>query len=559
MSEITRLKQRISELEQELDLRSRSEEGEEGLPQASATDHEAMIGEAVERQTRALRAALELAENEKRRNSEFLANISHEILRPMDGILGMTGLVLDTELSDEQRRCLEMVRTSGDRLLEVINDILDYAQIEAGRLKLGSVDFDLVDTLECDLYILKLAAQHKKLDLLHYIDPSIPAYVRSDPERLRQVLMNLVNNAIKYTEKGLVTVDVTATGGENDLLLKFSITDTGIGIAYDKQKDIFHSLGSAGSGWDDKHSGAGLGLAVSAKLVGLAGGEIGLESDPGAGATFWFTWPVAVCTGREREIAHQGLDEDFEERFVLQGVRVLLAEDEQISGAVTEKILQQEGIDVTLVDNGVRALEEITKGKYQAVLMDVQMPVMDGLAATQELRKQERKKGTHLPVIALTAHAMQGDRERCLQAGMDDYLSKPISRDQLVGTLLKYLVKTALVIDGERESQQAVVQALVESGWRATIVETVRSALYEASLANFDLIVINTTPPSAEGIETARSIRKLEEYSGRHALIIGVGKPDAAVAQESGWVIDEYLDVPVSKEEIKNKLRLVRE
>ncbi len=564
MSEIAKLKQRVNDLERELELQKQlsgelQEKVKEGVS-AAVDDVDTLVREEVKRQTLDLRAALEVSEKEKRRNSEFLANISHEILTPMDGILGMTGLVLETELSDEQRRYLEMVSASGDRLLSVVNDILDYSQIEAGKLVLDSVDFDLHDLLDCDLYILKLAAEHKKIDLLHYIEPSIPQNVRSDPERLRQVLINLVNNAIKFTETGLVTVDVTNLRNDGGLILKFSVTDTGIGIPHDKQKGIFHSLGSTGSGLDQKYSGAGLGLAVSAKIVALAGGEIGVESDPGEGATFWFTWPVAESQEREREVTGGGIGESLEQSFVLKGARVLLAEDEPISGAVTQKLLQQAGVEVTLVANGRQALEEVGKEKYQLVLMDVQMPEIDGLAATQEIRVRERRQGKRLPIIALTAHAMQGDRERCLQAGMDDYLSKPINKEQLVDMLLKYLTQKALVVDGERTSQQAIVQVLIESGWRVTIVETDRSALYEASLSNFDLIVIDTTPSGSEGIETSRAIRRLEEYSGRQTVIIGIGVPNTDVNRKDiDSVIDDFINIPVSREEFKEKLLLLKE
>jgi signal transduction histidine kinase/CheY-like chemotaxis protein len=561
VSEITRLKQRICALEQELELQKKIAEdlkkhGAESLLAHDGADCDVLIEEEVERRTHDLRMALEQAEKDKRRKSEFLSNISHEILTPMDGILGMTGLVLETELTQEQRQYLEMVSASADRLLGVVNDILDYSQIEAGRLQLTFEDFDLFDLLECDLYILKLAAEHKKIDLLHYIEPDIPQYVRSDPERLRQVLVNLVNNAIKFTETGLVTVDVTTVEYDQNLILKFSITDTGIGVPYEKQSGIFQSLGSVGGGYEHKHSGAGLGLAVSAKLVALAGGEIGLESEPGEGATFWFTWPVTVSAEKESQVPGRMVDETNENSFILKGANVLLAEDEPISGALTEKLLQQAGIQVTLVENGRKAVEEIEKGEYQVVLMDVQMPVMDGLAATQEIRTRERQRGGHQSIIALTAHAMQGDREKCLQAGMDDYLSKPINKDQLLDMLAKYLTSTALVVDGDQTSQLAVVQVLIESGWRVTIVETGRSALYEASLSNFDLIIIDTVPPQTDGIETARAIRKLEEYSGRRATIIGIGAPAGDSVRKG---IDDFIDLPVSKEQFKEKLQLLKE
>ena len=558
MSEITKLKQRVHALEQELELQKRIMEDPDkrqggSFDSENRADCDIRIEEEVERRTRDLRVALDLAEKDRRRKGEFLANISHDILTPMDGILGMTGLVLETELTQEQRQYLEMVSASADRLLGVLNDILDYSQIEAGKLRLTLEDFDLFDLLECDLYILKLAAEHKKIDLLHYIEPGIPQNVRSDPERLRQVLVNRVNNAIKFTDTGLVTVDVTTIGYDTNLILKFSVTDTGIGIPYEKQNGIFHSLGSAGGGFDHKHSGAGLGLAVSAKLVALAGGEIGLESEPGEGATFWFTWPVTVSAENERHLPGKTVDEADENSFVLKGANVLLAEDEPISGALTEKLLQQVGVQVTMVENGKKAVEETEKGGYQVVLMDVQMPVMDGLTATQVIRARERQRGGHQSIIALTAHAMQGDREKCLQAGMDDYLPKPINKDQLFDMLSKYLTSTALVVDVDQASQLVVVKVLIESGWRVTIVETGRSALYEASLSNFDLIIIEV-PSQTDGIETARAIRRLEEYSGRRATIIGLGVP---VGDEMG--IDDFINLPVSKEQFKEKLQLLKE
>ena len=567
MSETTRLKQRVHTLEQELELQKKNLEDLKkrtggSHPAENQGDCEPLIQEEVERRTRELRAGLEQARKDKRKESEFLANISHEILTPMDGILGMTGLVLETELTPEQRRYLEMVSASADRLLNVVNDVFDYSQVEAGRLQLAHTDFDLFDLLECDLYILKLAAEHKKIDLLHYIEEDLPQYVNGDPERLRQVLVNLVNNAIKFTEKGLVTVDVTVAGRvPGNLVVKFSITDTGIGVPLEKQKGIFDSLGSVWGADGHKQSGAGLSLVVSAKLVALAGGEIGLESESGEGATFWFTWPLTESLEEGRHIsARTAGDETFSNSFVLKGARVLLAEDEPISGALTQTLLQQAGVEVTRVENGIRALEEIEKGDYRIVLMDVQMPVMDGLTATQRVRDRERTSGGHQSIIALTAHALQGDRERCLQAGMDDYLTKPVSKDQLIDMLTKYLTTTALVVGGDQISQPAVVKTLVESGWRVSIVETGRSAVYEATLSNFDLIMIETGPSQKDGIDTVRAIRKLEEYSGRRAAIIGIGIPPGDARQDfMDGGLDDFIDLPVSKDQLKEKLQQLRE
>ena len=498
MSETTRLKQRVHTLEQELELQRKVIEDlkKQTGGRLQGEDRDLRIQEEVERQTTDLRSALELARRDKRKESEFLANVSHEILTPMDGILGMTGLVLETELTSEQRRYLEMVSASADRLLGVVNDIFDYSQLEAGRIQLARTDFDLLDLLECDLYILKLAAEHKKIDLLHSIDPDLPRFVNGDPDRLRQVLVNLVNNAIKFTDKGLVTVDVTIAGyTAGNLVVKFSVTDTGIGVSLEKQKGIFDSPGTVWGVDGHKQSGTGLGLAVSAKLTALAGGEIGLESEPGEGATFWFEWPFAVSSEQGRHAEARTVDDESSgNSFLLRGSRVLLAEDEPISCALTQTLLQQAGVDVSVVENGIQAVEEIEKGDYGIVLMDVQMPVMDGLAATQKIRDRERGSGRHQSIIALTAHALHGDRERCLQAGMDDYLTKPVSKDQLIDMLTKYLTTTALVVGGDPISQPEAVKALVESGLRVSIVETGRSAVYEASLSNFDWIMIETAP-----------------------------------------------------------------
>jgi len=306
--------------------------------------------------------------------------------------------------------------------------------------------------------------------------------------------------------------------------------------------------------------GVGLGLTISSQLVRLLGGEIGMESSA-KGSTFWFTIPV-------REVAEFEAIEDIAERsfesrqekviYALKGARILFAEDEPINRVLTETILRQAGVLVTSVENGQQALQEAQKGDYQIILMDVQMPVLDGLEATRKIRAYEKRHGGHQTIIALTALAMRGDREKCLQAGMDDYLTKPIDKSQLIDILLKYLTNTALVVEGDPESQHVIISSLIESGWSVTLAETGRSAAYEASLNHFDLILLDTQMPQMDGVEIARIIRKLEEYSGQHSCILGIGGVDEKEGRrflENG--LDGYLQKPITTAILMEKIAVL--
>ncbi len=496
--------------------------------------------------------------------SNFWANISHEILTPLDGILGMTDLVLETELSSEQRDYLEKVSSSADRLLDVVNDILDFSRLEEGKMDFEVCDFNIPEVLECDLFISRLDARHKNIDLLYNFDSSIPPRVNSDSERLRQVVSNLVSNAVKYTDRGAVTVNAVRQeyDDDNNLIVKFSVSDTGIGIPYEQQKDIFESLGAGTFKDSEKVSGVGLGLVVSAQIIRLLGGEIGLESDPGSGSTFWFTWLFKdVSEFHEDEYSPFGVQRDRQEiNFVLQGAHVLLAEDEVISATVTKAFLEQVGVDVTVVENGKSAVTEVKKGGVDLVLMDVEMPLCSGIEATQEIRRIERGKGYHIPIIALTAHTLHGDKEGCLQAGMDDYLTKPLNKNQLLNILTKHLTRRALVVGGDHISQQALVKALVESGWSVTMAETGRLAKYEASLTRFDLIVIDTDMPRNESLETAQIIRKLEEFTGNSSIILGVGgnqQDEWETFSKSGY--NDFISLPLDASSLSQSFADYRE
>ncbi|WP_143170594.1 response regulator [Desulfopila aestuarii] len=518
----------------------------------------------LKKRIKALESALEKAEQNSRVKSEFLENMSHEIRTSMNGIVGMTSLVLETKLTSEQQQYLEMVNTSVDRLQEVVSEVLDYSKIEAGLLDLEPQDFNLKESLDHDLYLLRLAAEQKGITLTCKVDPDVPESVYGDPKRLVQVLTNLVNNAIRHTESGGVSIFVKNDGYDdsNRLSLHFSVHDTGTGIDLEKQQRIFQAFSQPGSRQTASAEGIGVGLTICSQLVKMMGGELGLASSR-KGSTFWFSVPFREVVDIDLEFEMDQLAAEREARtstYALQGARVLLAEDDPINRLLTETLLTQAGVEVTSVENGEEASRLAEVNDYQIILMDVQMPVVDGLEATRKIRQVEKKSGKRrTTIIALTALAMQGDREKCLQAGMDDYISKPIEKKQLLNMLTTYLTSSALVVDGDVESKQQLVQCLVENGWNVTIAESGRSAMYEASLNPFDLILLDTRMPQMGGIEAAKVIRRLEEYSGRHAHIVGIGWGGSGEEQrclENG--IDGYIARPFTREKITERLKQLR-
>ena len=503
------------------------------------------------------------AELSSRVKSVFLENVSHEIRSSMNGIVGMTDLVLETELSVEQRQYLEMVNSSVDRLLVVVNEVLDFSRIETGELDLDPEDFGLKESLDHDLYILNLSARKKDISLSCTIEPDVPPYIHGDSARLVQIVTNLVNNGIKYTTNGGVFIKIENSGYDtaNNILLRFSIRDTGCGIAPDKLELInyyFKQQAKPHVSLPLSVGTTGLGLTVTSQLVKIMGGEIGVESADG-GTTFWFTLPfkeVADLSAIEEKAnaTLEGIEEEV--AYALRGAKVLLAEDEYINRVLIETILKQLGVNVTSVSNGDEAVTEGCTGGYKLILMDVQMEGVDGLEATRRIRKYESRHGGHVNIIALTALAMPGDREKCLQAGMDDYLPKPVQKNALVTALAKYLMNRVLVMDGDPVSQNVFVRSFVEAGWQVTIAETRRSAMYEASLSHFDLIVFDLSTPQLEGKEAVTTIRQLEEYSGQRTRIFGIGAERGnGELQVPG--LDGYIQRPVTKDKILQRLEVL--
>jgi signal transduction histidine kinase/ActR/RegA family two-component response regulator len=399
------------------------------------------------RNREAVRKEKDAAEAADKAKSQFLATMSHELRTPINGVLGMVELMSATPLNEEQRDYLAALRSSGQTLLSVINDVLDFSKIEAGKLQIENVVFDVRQTLNETLSIFAPQMKQKQLEFTGAVDDSLPALVCSDPSRLRQILLNLVGNALKFTEQGSVRVQLSLKQIEGRDFLYGVVRDTGIGMDAQQQAVLFKQFSQADKSIARRYGGTGLGLAICQRLCQLLGGDIGVSSTPGVGTSFWFTVALqdmteATVSGIETVSQEQRLHY-YAEQF--RGRRLLVAEDNRVNQMVVQGMLKKAGLQVDVVENGVQAVERVCQAgeHYDWILMDWEMPEMDGLTACKQIRSWETKsRHAPVPIIALTAHVLSDYEQQAYAAGMQGFLKKPIDQNALYQSLFLTLTKT---------------------------------------------------------------------------------------------------------------------
>ncbi|WP_369856306.1 response regulator [Candidatus Thalassolituus haligoni] len=387
---------------------------------------------ALETANSRIREALTQAEQANHSKSIFLANMSHEIRTPMNGILGATELILDSSLSTEQRHYLDIIYNSSQTLLEILNDILDLSKIESGNLELEHIDFDLNQQLSDLKQLFDEPIRRKGLAFIYYYDGDIPQYWNGDPKRIRQIITNLISNAMKFTEHGQIEVRVTGSQAEGPRYdIHIAVADTGIGIAKSKQEQVFSAFRQADSSTSRRYGGTGLGLTICRHLASAMQGEVALQSSPGVGSTFTLQLPLRAAS-----------QPAVKQRPLLQSTalvgRILLAEDNEVNQRVASRMLEKLGLECTVVSDGREALQALQQDTFDLILMDINMPVLDGIQATREIR-QLSADISQIPILALTANAMMEDRQRCLSAGMNGFVSKPIRMETLRTALVELL------------------------------------------------------------------------------------------------------------------------